>query len=98
MDRALVAVLGGAVGCGALLALAVLKNERTFTTRLFAESPAAHEASPPSRTPDLPRPRVPPSTHLDRPAAPPVTLPPVRARGTVRLAPGAPPPASSSVR
>ena len=54
MDRALVAVLGAAVGCGVLLAVAVVKNERTFTHQLYAQERVAGPtaelapASPPS--------------------------------------------------
>jgi hypothetical protein len=48
MDRALVAVLGAAVGCGVLLAVAVAKNERSFTQRLYAENPAVVETAPAS--------------------------------------------------
>jgi hypothetical protein len=51
MDRTLVAVLGAAVGAGVLLAVAVAKNERSFTQRLYAESPAVVEtSSPPARS------------------------------------------------
>lgn len=39
MDRTLVMVAGGAAGCGLLLGLAVMKNERSFNERFHAQRP-----------------------------------------------------------
>jgi hypothetical protein len=74
MDRTLVAVLGAAVGAGVLLAVAVAKNERSFTQRLYAESPAVVETS--SR---------PASNHAVAAEAPLPTLAGGRARPTVTV-------------